>query len=105
VARRFLQLSIEAKAQVLLVTTGIFNVIRTKMVSLASAKGAKRRCLDEFGSCKRQGPFTRHVSGFVVLRHNNREAVVPFEIRGASAWLLAFGNANGTFTGVALCGG
>jgi hypothetical protein len=50
VAHRFLELSIKAKPMVLLVSTGILNVIRTEMFSLASAKDAKRRCLDELGS-------------------------------------------------------
>jgi hypothetical protein len=42
------------------------------------------------------------VSGFVIYRHNNQEAVVPLESRNANAYILAFDNTNGTFTGVAL---
>jgi hypothetical protein len=43
-----------------------------------------------------------HVSGFVIYRHNSQEAVVPLESRNASAYILAFDNTNGTFTGVAV---
>jgi hypothetical protein len=42
------------------------------------------------------------VSGFVIYRHNNQEAVVPLESRNANAYLLAFDNTNSTFTGVAV---
>jgi len=45
---------------------------------------------------------TGHVSGFVIYRHNNQEAVVPLESRNASAYILAFDNTNGTATGVAV---
>jgi hypothetical protein len=45
---------------------------------------------------------TGHVSGFVIYRHNNQEAVVPLESRNASAYIIAFDNTNGTFTGVAV---
>ncbi|MEO8052551.1 MAG: hypothetical protein ABI833_19250 [Acidobacteriota bacterium] len=45
---------------------------------------------------------TGHVSGFVIFRHNNQEAVVPLESRNAGACILAFDNTNGTFTGVAV---
>jgi hypothetical protein len=45
---------------------------------------------------------TGNVSGFVIFRHNGQEAVVPLESRNASAYLLAFDNTNGTFTGVAV---
>jgi hypothetical protein len=45
---------------------------------------------------------TGHISGFVIYRHNNQEAVVPLENRNASAYILAFDNTNGTFTGVAV---
>jgi len=45
---------------------------------------------------------TGRVSGFVIFRHNNQEAVVPLESRNASAYILAFDNTNGTFTGVAV---
>ena len=45
---------------------------------------------------------TGHVSGFVIFRHNSQEAVVPLETRNASAYILAFDNTNGTFTGVAV---
>jgi len=45
-----------------------------------------------------------NVSGFVILRYNpnGQEAVVPFETRNASTYLLAFDNTNGTETGVAV---
>ncbi len=43
-----------------------------------------------------------HISGFVIFRHNNQEAVVPLESRNASAYILAFDNTGGTFTGVAV---
>ncbi len=45
---------------------------------------------------------TGNVSGFVIYRHNNQEAVVPLESRNANAYILAFDNTNGTFTGVAV---
>ena len=45
---------------------------------------------------------TGHVSGFVIYRHNNQEAVVPLESRNAVAYIIAFDNTNGTFTGVAV---
>jgi sugar lactone lactonase YvrE len=45
---------------------------------------------------------TGHVSGFVIFRHNNQEAVVPLESRNANAYVLAFDNTNGIFTGVAV---
>jgi hypothetical protein len=45
---------------------------------------------------------TGHVSGFVIYRHNNQEAVVPLESRNASAYIIAFDNTSGTFTGVAV---
>lgn len=45
---------------------------------------------------------TGHVSGFVIFRHNNQEAVVPLESRNANAYILAFDNTAGTFTGVAV---
>jgi hypothetical protein len=45
---------------------------------------------------------TGNVSGFVIFRHNNQEAVVPLESRNANAYILAFDNTNGTSTGIAL---
>jgi hypothetical protein len=43
-----------------------------------------------------------NVSGFVIFRHNNQEAVVPLENRNANAYILAFDNTGGTFTGIAV---
>ena len=45
-----------------------------------------------------------NISGFVISRNlvNNQEAVVPIESRNANAYLLAFDNTAGTFTGVAM---
>ncbi len=43
-----------------------------------------------------------HVTGFVIFRHNDQEAVVPLESRNASGYIIAFDNTNGTATGVAL---
>ena len=43
-----------------------------------------------------------NVSGFVIFRHNNQEAVVPLESRNASGYIIAFDNTGGTATGVAL---
>jgi hypothetical protein len=43
-----------------------------------------------------------HVSGFVIFRHNNQEAVVPLESRNASGYIIAFDNTNGTATGIAV---
>jgi trimeric autotransporter adhesin len=45
---------------------------------------------------------TGNVSGFVIFRHNNQEAVVPLESRNASAYVLAFDNTSGTSTGIAV---
>jgi hypothetical protein len=42
------------------------------------------------------------ISGFVIFRHNNQEAVVPLESRHANAYILAFDNTNGMFTGLAM---
>jgi hypothetical protein len=42
------------------------------------------------------------VSGFVIFRHNNQEAVVPLESRNAQSYIIAFDNTNGTATGIAL---
>ena len=43
-----------------------------------------------------------NISGFVIFRHNNQEAVVPLESRNASGYIIAFDNTNGTATGVAV---
>ena len=43
-----------------------------------------------------------NVSGFVIFRHNNQEAVVPLESRNAQAYIIAFDNTNGTATGIAV---
>jgi len=45
---------------------------------------------------------TGHVSGFVIFRHNDQEAVVPLESRNASAYVLAFDNTKDTATGIAV---
>jgi hypothetical protein len=45
---------------------------------------------------------TGHISGFVIYRHNNQEAVVPLESRNANAYVLAFDNTNGISTGIAV---
>jgi hypothetical protein len=45
---------------------------------------------------------TGNVSGFVIFRHNNQEAVVPLENRGANSYVIAFDNTGGTSTGIAL---
>ena len=45
---------------------------------------------------------TGHVTGFVIYRHNNQEAVVPLESRNATAYIIAFDNTGGTFTGLAV---
>ena len=42
------------------------------------------------------------VSGFVIYRHNDQEAVVPLENRNANAYILAFDNTNGMSTGIAV---
>jgi hypothetical protein len=54
------------------------------------------------GQRSAQFSTTGNVSGFVIFRHNGQEAVVPLESRNANAYLLAFDNTNGTFTGVAV---
>ena len=38
----------------------------------------------------------------MIFRHNNQEAVVPLESRGASAYVLAFDNTHDTATGIAV---
>jgi len=43
-----------------------------------------------------------NVSCFVIFRHNDQEAVGPLESRNANAYILAFDNTGGTFTGVAV---
>ena len=43
-----------------------------------------------------------HVSGFVIFRHNNQEAVVPLEGRNAGGYIIAFDNTGGTATGIAV---
>jgi len=45
---------------------------------------------------------TGNVSGFVIYRHNNQEAVVPLESRNANSYIVAFDNTDDTATGVAL---
>ena len=45
---------------------------------------------------------TGQVSGFVIFRHNNQEAVVPLESRNASGYIIAFDNTNSTATGIAI---
>jgi hypothetical protein len=45
---------------------------------------------------------TGNVSGFIIFRHNDQEAVVPLESRNANAYVIAFDNTNGTSTGVAV---
>jgi hypothetical protein len=45
---------------------------------------------------------TGYVSGFVIFRHNDQEAVVPLESRNAKAYIIAFDNTKGTATGIAL---
>jgi NHL repeat len=45
---------------------------------------------------------TGNVSGFVIFRHNNQEAVVPLESRNAQAYIIAFDNTHGTTTGIAV---
>jgi len=42
------------------------------------------------------------ISGFVIFRHNNQEAVVPLENRNAGGYIIAFDNTSGTRTGIAL---
>jgi hypothetical protein len=43
-----------------------------------------------------------HISGFVIFRHNNQEAVVPLESRNANGYIIAFDNTNSTATGIAV---
>jgi hypothetical protein len=45
---------------------------------------------------------TGNISGFVIFRHNNQEAVVPLESRNAIGYIIAFDNTNGTATGIAV---
>jgi hypothetical protein len=45
---------------------------------------------------------TGNISGFVIFRHNNQEAVVPLESRNANGYIIAFDNTNGTATGIAV---
>jgi sugar lactone lactonase YvrE len=45
---------------------------------------------------------TGNLSGFVIFRHNDQEAVVPLESRNAQAYIIAFDNTNGTSTGIAM---
>jgi hypothetical protein len=43
-----------------------------------------------------------NISGFVIFRHNDQEAVVPLESRNANGYIIAFDNTNGTATGIAV---
>jgi hypothetical protein len=43
-----------------------------------------------------------NISGFVIFRHNNQEAVVPLESRNAGGYIIAFDNTGGTATGIAV---
>jgi hypothetical protein len=43
-----------------------------------------------------------HISGFVIFRHNDQEAVVPLESRNAIGYIVAFDDTNGTATGIAV---
>jgi len=43
-----------------------------------------------------------NVSGFVIFRHNEQEAVVPLESRNAQSYLIAFDNTKETTTGIAV---
>ena len=43
-----------------------------------------------------------NISGFVIFRHNNQEAVVPLESRNVGGYIIAFDNTNGTYTGIAV---
>ena len=43
-----------------------------------------------------------NISGFVIFRHNNQEAVVPLENRNAGGYIIAYDNTNGTATGIAV---
>ena len=45
---------------------------------------------------------TGNVSGFVIFRHNEQEAVVPLESRNAQAYIIPFDNTSGKATGIAL---
>jgi hypothetical protein len=45
---------------------------------------------------------TGNISGFVIFRHNNQEAVVPLESRNAGGYIIAFDNTSGTATGIAV---
>jgi len=45
---------------------------------------------------------TGNLSGFVIFRHNDQEAVVPLESRNAQGYIIAFDNTNGTATGTAV---
>ena len=45
---------------------------------------------------------TGNVSGFVIFRHDDQEAVVPIESRNAQAYIIAFDNTHGTATGIAV---
>ncbi len=73
------------------------QIIPAGATTLVSSGGTQRLLT---GSA--QLSTTGHVSGFVIFRHNNQEAVVPLESRNANAYLLAFDNTSGTATGVAV---
>ena len=70
------------------------------------AAGASRIIVSDGGAILATGSAqlttTGNVSGFVIFRHNNQEAVVPLESRNANGYLIAFDNTSGTFTGIAL---
>jgi hypothetical protein len=43
-----------------------------------------------------------NVSGFVIFRHDNQEAVVPLESRNSLGFIIPFDNTRGTATGIAV---
>ena len=70
-----------ARASVIIVSSGTPQLLVTGSAQLSS---------------------TGNVSGFVIFRHNNQEAVVPLESRNAAGYIIAFDNTSGTATGIAV---
>jgi hypothetical protein len=83
---------------------GVSMTVPTYTAQLAA--GASRIIVSDGGPILAIGSAqlstTGNVSGFVIFRHNNQEAVVPLESRNAAGYIIAFDNTSGTATGVAI---
>jgi len=79
-------------------TTPAFTQVLPPGATLLVVSSGSQQLLIGSAQLSTNGP----VSGFVIYRRNNQEAVVPLESRNANAYILAFDNTGGTATGVAV---